>query len=261
MSGLLWLMLAVFSASGVSGAQEKQAARQQLLACADFETGDLTQLKRQQAKEDSITLVTTPVRAGKYAARMLLRATDPEVAKGKRAEFIDRTARIQMDQDYWYGLSLFVPGEFATPQATNAVLFQWHTQQGGPSPVLALRVQKDHWLITTSVTGKQRTLVTVPLTKDLWTDWVVHVRWASGPTGYWTIWKDGVKIVDEKDVVTQLPEEAGPYAKFGQYHSVEEAEQNVIFVDEYRVAGSQGSYELVAPVKAAATQKVESSPD
>jgi hypothetical protein len=54
-------------------------AQQNLLKVADFETGDLSQLGTQKAKEDSITLVTTPVRAGKHAAKTLLRASDPEV--------------------------------------------------------------------------------------------------------------------------------------------------------------------------------------
>ena len=50
---------------------------------------DLTQLRIQQGSPDAVTLVSSPVRAGKHAAKMLLRATDPEVAKGKRTEFID----------------------------------------------------------------------------------------------------------------------------------------------------------------------------
>ncbi|WP_166647355.1 polysaccharide lyase [Prosthecobacter fusiformis] len=223
-----------------------------LLKLADFETGDVTQLRIQQGSPDAVTLVTSPVRAGKYAAKMLLRATDPEVAKGQRAEFTDDRTKIQMDTEYWYGLSLYLPGEFKAPQKRDAVLFQWHTQQGGPSPVLAIRVQGDEWVITSDAIpgGKRRRMKRLPMQKDVWTDWVVHVRWASDTTGFWSIWKDGVEVINEKDIITQYPEKLGPYAKFGQYHSVEETDRNVIYADEYRVAGPEGSYEMVAPPKA-----------
>jgi Polysaccharide lyase len=87
----------------------------------------------------------------------------------------------------------------------------------------------------------------MPIEKDRWTDWVVHARWSSSPTGYWTIWKDGTPVLEERNIVTQYPETAGPYAKFGQYHSVDEAPRNVVYFDEYRVAGPGSTYEDVAP--------------
>lgn len=221
-----------------------------VLKVCDFETGDLSQLGLQKAQEDSLTLVTSPVRAGKFAAKTLLRASDPEVNGGQRAEFSDgkRSTKIEMEKDYWYGLSIFVPEDFKAPTKSNAVLFQWHTQQGGPSPVLSIRVNGEGWLINGNATEKRRALARLSLEKGRWTDWVVHVRWSAKPDGFWTIWKDGAEVVSEKDIVTQYPEELGPYAKFGQYHSVDgETPQNIVFFDEYRVAGPGGSYESVAP--------------
>jgi hypothetical protein len=232
----------------IAAAAHAQAA---LLKVADFETGDLSQLRTQKAQDDSLTVVTSPVRVGKYAARTLLRASDPEVNGGQRAEFSHggKLTQIEMEKDYWYGLSIFIPAEFVAPTKSNAVLFQWHTQQGGPSPVLSIRAQGKEWLINgnASPTEKRRTLAKIPFEKDRWTDWVVHVRWSAEKKGFWTIWKDGVEVVNERDIVTQYPEALGPYAKFGQYHSVGEVPQNVVYFDEYRVAGPEGSYEMVAP--------------
>lgn len=222
-----------------------------LLRVADFETGDLSQLVTQKAQEDSLTLVTSPVRAGKFAARTLLRASDPETNGGQRAEFSDgkKLTKIEMEKEYWYGLSIYIPPDFVAPTKSNAVLFQWHTQQGGPSPVLAIRVLGVEWLITdnASPNQKKRTLARMPFEKGRWTDWVVHVRWSAEKKGFWTIWKDGVEVVNERDIITQYPEALGPYAKFGQYHSVGEVPQNIVYFDEYRVAGADGSYEAVAP--------------
>ncbi|RBP44195.1 polysaccharide lyase-like protein [Roseimicrobium gellanilyticum] len=226
-------------------------AQTSLLRLADFETGDLSQLGTQKVKEDSLTIVTSPVRAGKFAARTLLRASDPETNGGQRAEFSDgkRITKIEMEKEYWYGLSIYIPEDFVAPTKSNAVLFQWHTQQGGPSPVLAIRAQAENWLITgnPSPTEKKRTLARMPFEKGRWTDWVVHVRWSAEKKGFWTIWKDGTEVVRERDIITQYPEALGPYAKFGQYHSVGEVPQNVVYFDEYRVAGADGSYEAVAP--------------
>lgn len=228
-----------------------------LLRLADFETGDLSQLRTQKAQADSLSLVTSPVRAGKYAARTLLRASDPEVNGGQRAEFSDspKITRVEMEKEYWYGLSIFLPDEFVAPTKSNAVLFQWHTQQSGPSPVLAIRAGKGDWIITGNATEKRRTLARIPFEKNRWTDWVVHVRWSSTANGFWAIWKDGVEVVSERNIVTQYPEALGPYAKFGQYHSVGEVPQNVVYFDEYRVAGSDGSYAAVAPPNAPEPRK------
>jgi hypothetical protein len=224
-------------------------AQSSLLRVADFESGDLSQLRTQKAHADSLAIVTSPVRAGQYAARTLLRATDPEVHKGQRAEFSDsaKDTTIEMEREYWYGLSIYLPEEFAAPTRSDAVLFQWHTQQSGPSPVLAIRAAKGDWLITGNATEKKRVLARIPFEKNRWTDWVVHVRWSAERTGFWTIWQDGVEIVSERDIVTQFPEALGPYAKFGQYHSVGEVPQNIVYFDEYRVAGPEGSYATVAP--------------
>jgi hypothetical protein len=120
--------------------------------------------RRKRREADSLTIVTSPVRAGKYAARTLLRASDPEVHRGQRAEFSDssHTTKIEMEKDYWYGLSIFIPGDFVAPMKSDAVLFQWHTQQGGPSPVLAIRVQTGEWIITSNATEKRRNLAKLP---------------------------------------------------------------------------------------------------
>ncbi len=239
-------------ALGLLGLNTTVSAQDTLLQKADFETGDLSQLKMQKALEDSITLVTEPVRSGKFAAKTLLRNTDPETNGGQRSEFSDgrRSTKIEMGKDYWYGLSIFVPEDFQSRSESNAVLFQWHTQQGGPSPVLAIRILGDEWLITGNAvaTEKKRVLARLPLVKGRWVDWVVHAKWSEKIDGFWTIWKDGVEVVNERNIVTQYPETLGPYAKFGQYHSVsKDVPINVVYFDEYRVADSTGSYELVAP--------------
>jgi hypothetical protein len=243
-------VIAFFSALLLSTAFPAHAPTS-LLKVVDFESGDLSQLGTQKAHEDSPTIVTSPVRAGKFAARTLPRASDSETNGGQRAKFSDvkKLTKIEMDQEFWHGLGIHIPEDFVAPTQSNAVLFQWHPQQGGPSPVLAIRTQGQNWLITSnpSPNRKKRTLARIPFEKGRWKDWVVHVRWSAQKKGFWTIWKDGVEVVNERDIITQFPEALGPYTKFGQYHSVGEVPQNIVYFDEYRVAGADGSYEAVAP--------------
>lgn len=57
-------------------------AQTSLLMVADFESNDLAQLGTQRAQADSLSIVTSPVHAGKCAARTLLRASDLKVNGG-----------------------------------------------------------------------------------------------------------------------------------------------------------------------------------
>ncbi|QNN23454.1 hypothetical protein HED60_14605 [Planctomycetales bacterium ZRK34] len=226
--------------------------RAQVLHTADFEQGGVDEqgLKLQSANDDAITRVDHPVRAGKYAAKTLLRVDDPKVHKGQRAEFSDSRRAIKMNTDYWYALSVFIPDDFRSrsDRHKNAVIFQWHTQQGGPSPMLAIRIRKDHWLITTHAEGKWRVITELPLEKARWTDWVIKANWSPKPTGGWTIWHNGKVVVNEQNIITDYPEAQGPYVKFGQYHSVDEhVPANTVYFDEFRIAGPDSTYADVAP--------------
>ncbi|MCB1229812.1 MAG: polysaccharide lyase [Verrucomicrobiae bacterium] len=230
-----------------SASQEKPA----LLKEVDFESGDLNAMNLQAGNEDAIAIVSSPVRSGSGAVKTVLRITDPIVHKGQRAELSDgkKEPLIEMDHDYWYGLSIFLPDGFRPPSESDAVLFQWHSQQGGPSPVLAIRVRGEQWKITSDATpDKRRKLAVISLERGKWTDWVIHVRWSSSPDGFWTIWKDKTEVVSETGIITQYPEERGPYAKFGQYHSVDKnVSENTVYFDEYRIAGPGANYESIAP--------------
>jgi hypothetical protein len=219
----------------------------QVLTKGDFERGDVAPLKIQGAAPDSLTVVPSPVRAGRYAGRSLLRNSDPQVSNGHRAEFVDHTP-VPLGQVRWYALSIYADQAFVTPVNVDGILFQFHQHAKTGSPVLAFRVINHTWKITTDTGGKRRTLAVLPFEKDQWTDWVVRVKWASDATGEWTIWKNGVQVVHEANVATTYATEtAGPYAKFGQYHTVNDTAQNSLCFDEYKLAGPDSTYADVAP--------------
>jgi hypothetical protein len=219
----------------------------QVLTHGDFEPGNLAPFALQGAAPDSLTVVSSPVRAGRHAGRSHLRSSDAKVSSGLRAEFVDQTP-VQLGRIYWYALSVYGGSEFSPPVSVDGIVFQFHQHAKTGSPVLAFRVINDTWKITTDTGGKRRTLAVLPFVHEQWTDWVVRVKWAGDATGEWTIWRDGVQVAHETRIATTYPTEtAGPYAKFGQYHTVADAAQNTLYFDEYKLAGPKSSYDDVAP--------------
>lgn len=219
----------------------------QILTNGDFENEALAPLEIQAARPDSLAIVSTPVRAGRHAVRSWLHQSDPLVSKGRRAELIDHTP-VPLHEVRWYGLSIWAGNDFTMPVRTDGICFQFHQHAKTGSPVLAFRLIGETWKITTDAASPRRTLATLPFAPNRWTDWVIRVKWSGAATGEWTIWKDGVQVVHETNVVTtRAGEPAGPYAKFGQYHTVEDTAQNVLYFDEYRLAGPASEYADVAP--------------
>lgn len=221
----------------------------QVLSIGDFESGSLIPFEVQGALPDSLEVVTSPVRFGRHAVRSRLRSSDPLVSKGRRAELTDHTP-VLLHEVRWYGLSIWAGDDFAVPARSDGICFQFHQHAKTGSPVLAFRLIGETWKITTDAASPRRTLAILPFAKNRWTDWVIRVRWSGDATGEWTIWKDGGQVVHETNVTTTRADEtAGPYAKFGQYHTVDEISQNVLYFDEYRLAGPASDYADVAPGK------------
>lgn len=221
----------------------------QVLRTGDFESGDLSGFGLQGAFPDSLTVVPDPVRDGSWAGKSYLRSSDPDVSGGNRAEFVDNTIS-PLHEVRWYGLSIYAGDDFTVPQGTDGVVFQFHQQASTGSPVLAFRLIRNIWRITsnTDLDGPRRTFTTVPFESGVWTDWVVRVRWSEQATGELTIWKNDQLVFHETDLqTTYASEQTGPYVKFGQYHSVEDVPENTLYFDSYVMAGPASSYEDVAP--------------
>jgi hypothetical protein len=227
----------------------------QILTTGDFEAGGTEPFAIQGAAADSLTVVGSPVRAGRHAGRSLLRASDAKVSKGLRAEFVDHTP-VPLGRVHWYGLSIHTGLDFTAPASVDGILFQFHQHAKTGSPVLAFRVIGTSWRITADTGGQRRTLAVLPFASGRWTDWVVRVKWTNDATGDLTIWKDGEQVVREINLATTYAAEtAGPYAKFGQYHTVADTAQNVVCFDEYRLAGPASGYDDVTPANKNAAEK------
>ena len=117
-----------------------------------FESGDASLWTEKGAIhvccEDSLEIVEAPVRRGRYAARFILRRSDPKVKGGKRAEI--RMKAGSMGAEYWHAISIFLPPDWTDNQVL-VTLAQWHVVpdkwlgETGRSPPFRLAVLDGQW--------------------------------------------------------------------------------------------------------------------
>lgn len=88
-----------------------------------------------------------------------------------------------------------------------------------------------------------------------WNDFVFNWKWAyaEGQGGFTKVWIDGQAVLDYKGPNT-FNDKTGPYTKFGLYKGwhdrsspADRVKTRLVYHDQYREAGANGSYELVAP--------------
>ena len=216
---------------------------------ADFETGNLVQVASVQASyPESLVVVASPVRSGKYALRAVCLESDPPVAlHNHRSEVIVGGT---VTGEHWYGISIYLPTDWSDTPAGYHLVTQWHTAATGAMQPLQLNIHDDKatWERWDGFSGSAvRTVLhrslNAPL-KGVWTDYVVHAKWTESEYGYIQIWQRGSQIVDFAGRTLTVGG-GGCYWKAGCTYTV--ADTKTVYIDEMRMAGSDGNYITVAP--------------
>jgi hypothetical protein len=246
------------------GAANETESGDKLLFLGDFEKGDLSGWR---ISGNSPTITSFPTRAGKYAMKTSLDRHKDKVpyrteVSGPRGE---------VGEEYWYGFSIFLPKDYVTDNIWEIVA-QWH---GSPdfdigenwrNPVMALSTNGGKWTLLNRWDAKRNTFESGKReyggTKrydfgayktEVWTDWVIHVKWSYQDDGILEIWKGGEKVVDQKGPNT-FNDAKGPYFKMGIYKGWKDPKRpgdavskRVLYHDEFRMAGAGANYKSVAP--------------
>lgn len=228
--------------------------------------------------EHSRRLVTTPVRAGRFAIRQQVDKADPMVNSGLRSEFTQPA--VGNTSEHWYGFSMYLPKggpeDFATDPSPEIVA-QWHSTPDDRnvekvSPPLSLLTKAGRWsvlriwdpnristnpAIASAGTYETTDLGSYAADKGRWTDWVFHVKWgwknAQDPVT--EIWKNG-RLVYSRQAPNAFNDAVGPYFKMGIYKwewnpgfnapVPSTTTSRVIYHDEFRMAGPEGSVAAVS---------------
>ena len=205
---------------------------------------------------DSFEIVADPVRGGSRSLRITLREGDEQQTSGTRAELQTQTHYDHaIDEDFWYGWSIFIPNEWVFDPDNKMTFHQWHTGPGQPgtSPIIGLRIRGSRWYITREL-WDDNTSVTLwqddqDVARGVWTDWVMHVRWSTGDNGAFTVWQNGIEVYsDTGPNLAAGTSEGNHYQKFGLYGVFGDiVDELVCYYDEVKVATGPDAYFLVAP--------------
>lgn len=243
------------------------ARKEPRIFLGDFETGNFSGWEPELCCKHSGEIISSPTRAGNYAAKFAVNKSDPLVERGKRAE-LKRYAAGRMGSEIWYGFSIYLPKDWVEDTAPEIVA-QWHDRPdlwfGEPfrNPSLALTINGNNWGISNTwdskvVTGKNNAagkeqLWSGVISKGVWTDWVFHVKWSHQSDGIVEVWKDGIRIVNKRGSVT-YNDLLAPFFKVGLYKFPWKSgkvpsitNKRIIYYDEIRIGNANASYEDVVP--------------
>lgn len=192
------------------------AALAGLVERLDYETGSLDQWDSVQAVPGGATIITSPVRQGKYAAKFVVRpGDDPIDSSGTRAEVLRGTGEGEGDESWWAWSTYFPDGWNPDPETTWNTITQWHHTGSScgvpltfkadtrPDPDNIRLVVRGGDLDSDCQSQHYQLFVLYDIEKNRWYDHVLHVKWSSDPSvGFVEVWVNGVKVVPKTHAAT-----------------------------------------------------------
>ena len=175
--------------------------RSSLIFTGDFETGNLEQWETNQSCPSGVTVVTSPVRAGKYAAKFTVGDGDTS-AKCNDVPTDNPRAQLVSDDlfkngdDYYIGMSTFFPADFPEPTDWFQISEIYGPPFGG-SPSMGIDMEGNRIVLARDETHGYDTpwVMTRDVAKGKsWEDLVLHIKFSNDPAvGFVEIWHNGVK--------------------------------------------------------------------
>jgi hypothetical protein len=237
----------------------------------DFETNSLSGLK---VSGNAPTVQSSIKRLGRYAMRSDLDRFASRVSYRTEVRVLGPPAIV--NQEYWYGFSIYLPDSYVPDHVAWEMVAQWHgIPDAGDrhgNPPLSLSTSGGVWKlhnkwssprIQNSSNIQSRSFQFGPYARGRWTDWVFRIKWSYGPEGILEVWQNGKKVVSAKGPNT-YNDARMPSFKMGIYKgwkfagNIGPVTQRTIYHDEFRRVGPGGSYSDVAPTTPATKMKAPS---
>jgi hypothetical protein len=187
----------------------------------------------EQAKVPGRATIVNIARDGKTAVRLHTEPGDNNVAGSGSSERNDlwlsqsETGCYQGREQVWEH-SILLPSDFAAPKGWY-LLQQFHTtDNSGGQPNFAISVLPNlSGLVLWGYGGAtisrgepqypgRFSVTTGPVTRNVWYDFVYHVKWSSGPDGFFDAWVNGEKKLSHRGPT--LYAGIGCYLKLSNYH-------------------------------------------
>ncbi len=179
---------------------------------------------------------------GRKGVRLHTKPGDSNVAGSGTAERNDLSLSqsatdCYAGKEHWWAHSILFPGDYVDPPMSTdstwnwGTVFDFHNTTAGAGqanfqinamPLTALYSDRPTGLGFQVASGNQ-TSPTVynapigPVVRNVWYDFVYHIKWSSGPDGFIQAWVNGVKKMDYSGPTLYAGQ--GCYLKLANYHS------------------------------------------
>jgi hypothetical protein len=242
------------------------AQRKNLILDQGFESGGAIRDMfpgREIDGSGSLTVVDSPVRAGKKSCKVITKGVRTEVKYNGAGG-----SNIPNGKERWFGFSVYFPNEFVTTTTSGGgvdIIFQIHERpdscENWRSPPFAVYGRDNKLEISVipdpnacskgnpgNVEGKgnKKLIYSTPFIRGRWVDMVLHVRWAHDEAGdgLTEAWIDGKKVVSYKGP-NCYNDQKEMYWKMGLYHHDDMLHTH--YMDELRIGNQNATYSDVAP--------------
>ena len=191
----------------------------------DFETGTTQQWRGTATKNDSVKVVTDPVREGKFALRI----------DGTNAARRGNRDRIEFQHqpeppgtaegtERYFGWSVFLPKKLTEGGHALGYFETRNTWR----QLMSFEVHGEDILYSTRVPYARRWTGTGKLTPGRWHDFAVHVLWSRDPAkGFVEVWFDGEQVVPRAMTATLLDENVA-FFQIGLMRDTSEVPETII---------------------------------
>ena len=208
------------------------------------------------ANSNSISRSANKYRGGTHSVKFILNKYDANVGGSKRAELTDWNGRmLNVRSERWYGLSIFLPDSYIADPCEEQ-LFQWHATNSvamdGESMLnspMAMYTKNGRWQFGMKHGGSLDLGV---YERNVWTDWVLHIKFSPDSNGLVEIWKNGIQMTSKRGKNT-YNDKVGNYFKIGIYKYgwaegyYSNTNTRTLYYDEVRIGDENSSYSAVAP--------------
>ena len=259
----------------ISGSLNIVIAEEFPIFMGGFETGDESQwgglhYNEKLDKSRQFSVVTSPVRQGKFAAKFIVNNGDEfRQTGGERSDLMRSPLFDEKDGDeYWYAWSTFFPEDWQAPQDWF-IFADWHSRYDDVCQLLQLEVTTENSLLVKVLTGdifgykcfegsgtafSTSKVIVKSLSTGLWNDFVIHVKWAATSTGIIEIFhktedlEDFNKVLSLKGIPTlqyrlDSNSPASPYFKLAHYRSSVNTHKSTLYHDGFRQGRTRQSIE------------------
>ena len=246
-----------------------QTNAQELLLNEGFESGELNLKVSGDGSNPPEVIQSETARRGNYVMKSQLNnsSNNPE-----RTEVTINTTEynFDVDKEYWVGISTKLDDDFNQGDfKDDGMIMQWHYRDWDygdgfkPQPFL-LRYKKINGVkkivlqheYVDKYNNKTLTLGELPAYIGVWDDWVINIR-LSNTNGMFKVWRNGELVLDwsGNNHLSDRPD--GAYLKWGLYSYQYDDKagftrmpvgySRTVYHDEVRMAGADGSFDLVSP--------------